>query len=86
MPVETDEQYYARRAQQELDLAQASDDPAVKAAHLNMAAEYATRRERSVAPHRSTLSLRTKDDRYEAGDEAAPERGAPSGMGEGGGV
>ena len=50
MTTENDEAYYARRTQQELDLAQKIDDPAIKALHLNMAAEYATQRARSIAP------------------------------------
>lgn len=50
---ETTEAYYARRVEEELDLASATIDPAEKAAHLNLAAEYATARERAarnVAP------------------------------------
>lgn len=44
MDLENDEQHYAIRAQQELDMAAVADDPVVKALHLNMAAEYATLR------------------------------------------
>lgn len=40
--MESDEQYFARRVQQELDLAAATADQSVKAIHLNMAARYAT--------------------------------------------
>lgn len=45
----TDEQYYLMRVQQELDMAALATDPIVKALHLNMAAEYATLRERADA-------------------------------------
>lgn len=45
---ETNEAYYARRAQEELDLAREATDQAEKAAHLNLAAEYATARERAA--------------------------------------
>ncbi|MES3150921.1 hypothetical protein [Sphingomonas faeni] len=51
MTIEDNEQYCARRVGQELDLAAAATDPAVKAIHLNLAARYATLRERSVLPH-----------------------------------
>jgi hypothetical protein len=51
MTIESDARYYERRGEQELDLAAAAVDPAVKATHLNMAAQYATLRERSVLPH-----------------------------------
>lgn len=51
---EADQRYYARRAEQELDLASATTDPAVKAFHLNRAAEFATKRERAA---RATLSV-----------------------------
>lgn len=54
MADETDEQYYARRALRELDLAAAADDRGVKAVHLNLAARYATLREQAVAPHGPT--------------------------------
>jgi hypothetical protein len=43
----TDDQYYMIRAEQELDMAALATDPIVKALHLNMAAEYATLRERA---------------------------------------
>jgi hypothetical protein len=49
MAVMTDDHYYSMRAQQELDMAALATDPIVKALHLNMAAEYATLRERSDA-------------------------------------
>lgn len=45
----TDDQYYLMRTQQELDMAALATDPIVKALHLNMAAEYATLRERANA-------------------------------------
>lgn len=51
MTIESNEQYYARRVGQELDLAAAATDLTVKAIHLNLAARYATLRERSVLPH-----------------------------------
>ena len=47
MGVITDEQYYLMRVQQQLDMAALATDPIVKALHLNMAAEYATLRERA---------------------------------------
>jgi len=50
MTTESAESYYARRTQQELDRTQKIYDPAIKALHLDMAAEYVTRRERSIAP------------------------------------
>lgn len=50
---EVDQAYYARRAQEELDLASATADPAMKATHLNRAAEFATKRERAA---RSAMS------------------------------
>jgi len=43
----TDDQYYLMRTQQELDMAALATDPIAKALHLNMAAEYATLRERA---------------------------------------
>lgn len=49
MNATTDDQYYALRAQQELDMAALAKDPVVKALHLNMAAEYATLREQADA-------------------------------------
>jgi hypothetical protein len=42
---DSDEAYLARRAQQELALAAAATDPAIKAIHLDLAARYATQRE-----------------------------------------
>jgi hypothetical protein len=42
-----DPEGYETRAQKELDLAALASDPAVKAGHLNKAAEYATLGERS---------------------------------------
>lgn len=47
MAVMIDDHYFAMRAQQELDMAALATDPIVKTLHLNMAAEYATLRERS---------------------------------------
>lgn len=52
MAEEDDEAFYARRAQQALELAAASEDPAVKAIHLNLAACYATQRERAARGER----------------------------------
>lgn len=49
MGTKADHQYYALRTQQELDMAALATDPTVKALHLNMAAEYATLRERADA-------------------------------------
>lgn len=43
----TDGEFYAVRAQQELDMAALATDPSVKKLHLDMAAEYATLRERA---------------------------------------
>ncbi|MBB4619643.1 hypothetical protein [Sphingomonas abaci] len=48
MTDESDEDFFARRAQQEVDLAAATNDPAIKAIHLNLAARYATQRERAA--------------------------------------
>ena len=56
MTGETDQQYYERRGQQELDLAAAAVDPHVRKLHLNMAARYATKAE-LAGPSRSRLSL-----------------------------
>jgi hypothetical protein len=50
MTVEGDDEFYTRRAQQELDLAASSDDPAIKAVHLDMAGRYATLRQRAAPP------------------------------------
>lgn len=47
MAAMTDDHYFAMRAQQELDMAALATDPIVKTLHLNVAAEYATLRERS---------------------------------------
>ncbi len=55
MTIEGNEQYYARRVGQELEMAAAATDPAVKATHLNLAARYATLRERSVLPHSGSV-------------------------------
>ncbi len=49
MAAMTDDQYYLMRAQQELDMAALSTDPIAKTLHLNIAAEYATLRERTDA-------------------------------------
>lgn len=48
MPEEIDEDFFARRAQQELDIAAVTIEPAIKAIHLNLAARYATQRERAA--------------------------------------
>lgn len=60
MPDETDQQYYQRRAQQELDRAKAATDRAAKGIHLNLAAEYAIRAERVGKP-RAKLTLGFKE-------------------------
>ncbi len=44
-----DDQYYSMRAQQELDMAALATDPIARDLHLNMAAKYATLRERADA-------------------------------------
>lgn len=48
MPADDDEDFYARRAQEELDMASKSNDPAAKAVHLDLASRYATLRERAA--------------------------------------
>lgn len=48
MAVNTNDQYYARRAQQERDMAALATDRAIKALHLKMAAEYTNLKERTV--------------------------------------
>lgn len=48
METEHSEEYLARCAQQQLDLAAAASDPAIKKIHLDLAADYATRRERAA--------------------------------------
>jgi hypothetical protein len=55
--VQSDEQYYARRVQQELDLAAATADKSVKAIHLNMAARYATMGEKASATRGGSEAL-----------------------------
>ena len=45
MDQDSDEAYFARRAQQELDLAGRAADAAAKTIHLDLAAAYTTRRE-----------------------------------------
>ena len=57
MTVEGDEHDYAHRAALELERAAASVTFAEKVMHLNMAARYATLRERSVAPHGLILAM-----------------------------
>ena len=52
MNVENPETYYTRRAQQELDLASATVDPAIKKIHLNLAGRFAAQ---------SELAVRTRD-------------------------
>ena len=44
-----DAEYFALRAQQELDMAALANDSIVKTLHLNMAARYAALRERADA-------------------------------------
>lgn len=77
MNTESDERYYARRVLQELDLAAASDDPTVKAIHLNMAARYATLRERS-APIGNVSGAAPETKPPTAIDDGAPMRKATS--------
>lgn len=45
MTEENEPSYYARRAQHQLDLAGAATDASIKAIHLDLAAQYATKRE-----------------------------------------
>ena len=45
MTPENDQTYYQRRAEQELAIASAADDPSIKAIHLDLASRYATLRE-----------------------------------------
>jgi hypothetical protein len=52
----TDDQYFLMRAQQELNMATLASDPIAKALHLNMAAEYATLRERADAEVRMQVN------------------------------
>ena len=61
MAVEESEEYYERRAQQELDLAAAATDRAVKIIHLDLAGRYATLRE---------LAARAREDAAKASDES----------------
>ena len=44
---------FEEKARRELDLAANTTDKATKAAHLDLAAKYATMGEKSVAPHRT---------------------------------
>lgn len=53
MSADSDEVYYARRVAQELALAARAVGVNIKELHLNMAAQYATLRERAVAPRLS---------------------------------
>ncbi len=46
----SDGPYYARRAQEELELAALASDRDTKATHLNRAARFATLRERTETP------------------------------------
>jgi hypothetical protein len=48
MVTEPNYDYYTRMAQHELNMAAASTEKSIKAAHLNMAAEYATLGEKSI--------------------------------------
>jgi hypothetical protein len=43
----TDKEHYLMRVQQELDMAALATDPVIRVLHLNMAAQYATLRERA---------------------------------------
>lgn len=49
MNAKANDQYYAMRAQQELDMAAVATDVNVKVLHLNMAAQYANLREQAAA-------------------------------------
>ncbi|MGB3927744.1 MAG: hypothetical protein WBL20_02160 [Sphingobium sp.] len=49
---ETDEMFFARRAQEELDRAAAATDAAVKAIHLDLASRYSAERERAARGER----------------------------------
>jgi hypothetical protein len=51
MDLEENVRFYSRRALQELGLAASSVSLPIKILHLNMAARYATMRERSMLPH-----------------------------------
>jgi hypothetical protein len=51
MDLEENVRFYSRRALQELGLAASSVSLPIKILHLNMAACYATMRERSMTPH-----------------------------------
>jgi hypothetical protein len=51
MDPEENARFYSRRALQELSLAASAISPTIKILHLNMAAHYATMRERAMPPH-----------------------------------
>lgn len=50
--------YYARQAQQQLDLAAAATDPSTKARHLDSAARFATSRELAARAELSSAKAR----------------------------
>lgn len=73
-----DHLYYAKRTEQELGLAAAAVNAAVKAAHLDMAARYATLRELSCAPHRkNAAAAAVLDDAIETIRSMSPEIEVP---------
>ena len=52
-------EFYKAREQQERSLADAADDPAIRAIHLDMAARYAALGEASPEPQRKKLGIRS---------------------------
>ena len=52
-------EYYARREQQERELAAAALDPTIKAIHLDLAERYAALARPEPKPKRKTLGLAT---------------------------
>lgn len=57
---ETDAIYFARRVEQELQLASIAVERNIKVIHLNMAAKYATLRELAVNPHLNEAKKRER--------------------------
>jgi len=58
MSREDDASYYERRAEQQLEIARAAVDPAVKTIHLDLASRYATLRE--ICAHAQTPTTSEK--------------------------
>ena len=54
---ESEQAYFARRAQQELDLAAATTDRSIKAIHLDLAALYAAQREQAARGEPVSLKI-----------------------------